>query len=136
MGFLDSGIIVYAIEYDAKGRDMGETTLVLKEGKKDGVYLIKPGNMLGSYELVKTFDPANASVYREIDGANKSVIGRAAAGYVLAGAAGGIIGGLSGQGKKDAWYLEIEEKDGTCTVLRAKNKNEAEKFVKRILKHA
>ena len=75
------------------------------------------------------------TVFREADLANKSVVGRAAIGMVIAGPPGGVVGGISGTGKKDAWYMEIADKDGTEIVLRLRNEGDGRLMEKRIRKY-
>lgn len=133
MGMWDSGIMVYVHKTDANGRDAGEIPMALKEGKKDGVYLVDTSSK--GNPVIKNFNPASADVFREADMQDKSVLGRAAIGYVIAGPLGGVIGGLSGTGKKDAWYLEITDKDGTSMIMRIRNQGDGNAMVKRIGKH-
>ena len=63
MGFFATGIIVFVQRTDSQGRKSGETTMVLKEGKKDGVYLVNTsakGN-----PIVKTFSPVGVDVFNK-----------------------------------------------------------------------
>lgn len=133
MGMWDSGIMVYVSKTDSNGRDAGEVPMVIKEGKKDGVYLVDTSSR--GNPVIKNFDPASVDVFREADAQNKSVVGRAAIGYVIAGPLGGVIGGLSGSGKKDAWYMEIVDKDGSSMMFRLRNEGDGRAMSKRILKH-
>lgn len=133
MAFFDSGILVHVNRTDEKGRDLGEVDMVLKEGKKDGVYLVDASSK--GNPVIKTFSPVAVTVFREADAADKSVIGRAIVGTVIAGSLGGVIGGMSGTGKKDAWYLEIEDADGSAAVFRLRNQQDGKSMEKRIRKH-
>lgn len=133
MGFWDTGIAVYASEFDDQGRDLGEKILVLKEGKRDGVYLMDP-NAKGKPTL-KTFKPSSVTVFRETGMQDKSVLGRAAVGMMIAGPLGGVIGGISGTGRKDAWYIEIVDNDGSSMVMRLRNQADGNSMKKRIEKH-
>ena len=133
MGFFDSGIIVTVNKRDAQGRDLGDVAMVLREGKRDGVYLIdasRKGN-----PIIKRFDPASTTVFRIPGGQERSVFGRAALGWVIAGPAGGVIGGLSGTGKNDASFLEIVEKDGSSMAFGLKNQADGKSMEKRIARH-
>lgn len=133
MGFLDSGITVYVRERDTEGRDAGDTIMVLKEGKKDGVYLVNTSKL--GFPVVKRFDPVSVSVFRKADAQDKSMLGRALVGAAVAGSAGAVVGGLSGIGKQDTWFIAIRESNGLESVYRIKNQREGLSMKKRIEKH-
>lgn len=133
MGLFDSGIMVFLKKTDHEGRDLGETTMMLKESKKNGVSLVDTSSK--GNPVIKYFDAERVTVFREADMANKSVVGRAAIGMVIAGPLGGVVGGISGTGKKDAWYMEIADKDGTEIVLRLRNEGDGRLMEKRIRKY-
>lgn len=133
MGMLDTGIYVYWPQFDDEGRDLGEKGVLLKEGKKDGVYICEANTPKRT--VIRSFDPKSVTVFREADAVQKSALGRAVVGTILAGPVGAVVGGASGIGKKDAWYIEIEEKDGSKTVFRLRNQTEGTNMQKRILKH-
>lgn len=132
MALTDFGIMVYRQNFDEEGHDLGEVSGVLGDSKKKGLTLTENQGIVK--KTVTPIDPAQVIVFRESDVVNKSALGRAAVGLVIAGPLGGVIGGISGTGKKDAWYLQIKETDGKVTTFRLKNEGDGRRVEKCINK--
>lgn len=131
--FLDSGIVVTLGRKDAEGHDIGPVQMVLKEGRKEGVYLVAPGGLTG--RLVRRFAPVEVLVYRRANALQNSVVGHILLGAAIAGPVGGVIGAISGAGKQDAWYMELRNADGTSTIMLLGSQHDGLRMKKRIERH-
>lgn len=133
MALSDSSIMVYLCKRDDQGRDLGESPMLLKQSKKKGVQLVE--TMVVKSTVIKTFNPVSVTLFRETEGADKNIVGRAAVGAVIAGPVGGIVGGMTGMKKKDAWFMEIKDADGSSAIMRLRNQGDGIVMKKAIEKH-
>ena len=114
-------IQVYLQNIDEQGRDLGEDLYLFVLDEK--LILLEINGM--HTDAIKNFDIEKLTVFRMDANVDKSVIGRALVGGVLAGGVGAVIGGMSATNQKKAWFCEIIEKDETISLYRIKDETSA-----------
>ncbi len=135
MELTEKRIVINQAEVDAKGRSMGETQKLLAMRKNSLAVLLVKALHTKEELSFKADDIKAINLYMEKDAANKSVVGRAIVGGVLTGGIGALVGGLSGTGKADAWYVEIETKENNVYVYRLQKADDRTALIKWCNKH-
>lgn len=133
MGMFDKRLTVTEINIDENGRNLGDRQMFLELRKNEiGVLAVATLKTVEEYAV----DPSTAEIvtFNQADAVNKSVMGRAVVGGVLLGPLGAVVGGLSGTGKKDAWFVEIKIGDNV-KLYRMKNDSERQTLEKWLKKH-
>lgn len=133
MGMFDKRIIVTEINIDENGRNLGERQMIF-ELRKSEIGVLEIGTLKTKEEYAIDPSTDRIAIFHEADAVSKSTIGRAVVGGVLFGGIGAVVGGLSGTGKKDAWFAEVTTGE-TVKLYRLKNDGDRQILDKWLKKH-